>query len=71
MLELGRPCSGKVLVKVDPALTGAAFSAGIQTLLPGAEIPVQRHLQRDLVWFIHKGQGRAVLEDAGIAVLSV
>lgn len=69
VLKLGPPCAGQVVIKVDPALTGATFSAGIQTLLPGAEIPVQRHLQRDLVWFIHKGQGRAVLEDAGTTVV--
>ena len=35
---------------------------GAQSLLPGAEIPVHRHLHQEEVLFVHKGQGRAVLE---------
>lgn len=60
-LKLWPPASGEVRITVDPSASGAAFAAGTQTLRPGAEIPLQRHLDRDVALFIHKGQGRASL----------
>ncbi|GEM_PF-141034 len=69
MLKLGPPASGEVVVIVDPALTGATCSAGTETLLPGAEMPVHRLLDQDRVLFIHKGQGRATLNEQTMIVL--
>ena len=60
-MKLGPPASGEVVIFVDPRRTGSAFAMGTHTLLPRAEIPLQRHLVRDLVWFVHKGQGRAAV----------
>lgn len=61
-LKLGPPASGEVVIKVDPGRSDGLFAAGTETLLPGAEIPVHRHLHHDEVLFVHKGQGRAALE---------
>ena len=69
VLKLGPPCSGEVIIKVDPALTGSAFAAGTETLLPGAQIPVHRHLHQDEVLFVHKGQGRALLDGRSTTVV--
>ncbi len=69
VLKLGPPASGEVTIAVDPSATGAAFAAGTETLLPGARIPLHRHLHQDEVLFIHKGQGRATLDGNGINVV--
>lgn len=69
VVKLGPPASGEVIVTVNPSLTGSAYSAGLQTLLPGAETPVHRCLDRDRAVFIHKGQGRATLNDQTTVVL--
>ena len=42
---------------------------GTETLLPGAKIPVHRHLHHDEVVFVHKGQGRATLEARAMTVV--
>ena len=42
---------------------------GTETILPGAAIPVHRHLQHDEVLFVHKGQGRAILDDHTMTVV--
>jgi quercetin dioxygenase-like cupin family protein len=62
VLKLGAPAAGEAVVVVDPAVGGAAFAAGMWTLRPGAQVPLQRHLDRDAAWFVHKGQGRATLD---------
>ena len=62
ILKLGPPAAGEVIVKVDSRQAQTAFAAGTETLQPGAEIPHHRSLQRDEVFFIHKGQGRIVLD---------
>ena len=54
---------------VDPGSAGTAFAAGTQTLSPGAEIPVHKHLGRDAMLFVHKGQGRAILNERVINVV--
>ena len=69
VLKLGPPAAGTIIVKVDPAKTGSAFVLGTETLLPGAEIPVHRHLQQDEVLFVHKGQGRATLNGQAMTVV--
>lgn len=69
VLKLGPPASGEVIITVDPGSTGTAFTAGIRTLLPGAEYPVQKHLHRDTVLFVHKGQARATLNERVIVVV--
>ena len=68
-LKLGPPATGEVVIAVDPSASTAAFAAGTQTLRPGAAIPVQRHLDRDVALFIHKGQGRAILNGRSTIVL--
>lgn len=42
---------------------------GTETLLPGAAIPVHRHRDCDEVLFVHKGQGRAVVERQHVTVV--
>ena len=42
---------------------------GVQTLQPGGLIPVHRHLSRDSVVFVHKGQGRVTLEGRTMTVV--
>ena len=37
--------------------------------MPGAAIPVHRHLHSDEVLFVHKGQGRATLGEQSVTVL--
>ena len=69
LIKLGSPLAGEVIVVVDPGSTGSAFAAGTQTLLPGAELPVQRHLGRDVVLFVHKGQARATLDERVVNVV--
>ena len=68
-LKLGPPAAGEVIIKVDPRQTGSPFAAGTLTLLPGAEIPPHRHLHRDEVLFVHKGQGRATLQGRSMTVV--
>lgn len=69
VLKLGPPATGEVIIAVDPSAGATPFAAGTQTLRPGAEIPVQRHLDRDAALFVHKGQGRATLNGRSILVL--
>ena len=68
-LKLGSPYAGDVVIKMDPEQVGGGFAAGTQTLSPGTEIPVHRHLQADRVFFIHKGQGRALVDQQAMTVL--
>ena len=42
---------------------------GNWTLPPGASIPLQRHAAWDQVWIVHKGQGRATVEQEHTTVL--
>jgi len=42
---------------------------GTETLLPGAVIPAHRHLHQDEALFIHKGQGRAMVESEAVTVV--
>jgi len=69
VVKLGPPASGEVTITVDPALAGTSFSAGTQTLLPGAQTPVHRHLDRDMVLFAYRGQGRATVNDQATVVV--
>ena len=58
-----------MILKVDPGRSGAPFAVGTETLLPGAQLPIHRHLDRDVALFVHKGQGRATLEGEGMTVV--
>src|SRR3989338_2592734 len=69
VLKLGPPATGEVVIKVDPRRTGSAFAMGTESLAPGAAIPVHRHLSKDEVLFIYKGQGRATLDGKSTTVL--
>ena len=68
-LKLGPPAAGEVIIKVDSRQEGAPFAAGTETLLPGVEIPSNRHLDRSQVLFIHKGQGRVTLDGQSMTVV--
>ena len=68
-LKLGPPAAGDVIIKVDSRQEGAPFAAGTETLLPGVEIPSNRHLDRSEVLFIHKGQGRVTLDGQSMTVV--
>ena len=68
VLKLGPPASGEVTIAAESSAPGAACAAGTQTLLPGARIPLHRHLHQDKVLFVHKGQGRATLDGKAITV---
>lgn len=70
MLKLGPPASGELIIKVDPQRSGSAFAMGTETILPGAAIPVHRHLHQDELLFVHKGQGRATLNGQTVTVVS-
>ena len=63
VVKLGMPMSGEVAITVDPGRVGTPYVAGTETLQPGAEVPVHRQLDRDQALFIHKGQGRMVLNE--------
>ena len=67
--KLGTPAPGEVIITVDPSRSGASFAAGTQTLISRAEIPVHRHLDRDEMLFVYKGQGRALLGEQAIIVV--
>ena len=69
VVKLGPPALGEVTITVDPSRDGTAFAAGTETLLPGAEIPVRKHLDQDLVLFVHRGQGRVVLNGQALVVV--
>ena len=69
VLKLGPPMAGEVAIAVDPQGTAGAFAMGTQTLAPGAELPVHRCLAQEVVWFVHKGQGRAMLDGKAVTVV--
>ena len=68
-LKLGPPFPGEVILKVDPQQVATPFVSGTETLQRGAEIPVLRHRDRDEVWCVLKGQGRATVEDQTVTVV--
>jgi len=69
VVKLGPPASGEVIMTVDPRAAGTTFAAGTQTLRPGAEMPVHKHLDRETVLFVYKGQGRVTLNERVINVV--
>ena len=54
---------------VDPRREAAPFASGTRTLLRGERIFAQRHLRCDQVWFVHKGQGRAIVDAEDVTVV--
>jgi len=69
VLKLGPPTPGEIIITVDPKRTGSSIAVGTETILPGAAIPVHRHLEQDEVLFVHKGQGRATLDGKAMTVV--
>lgn len=69
VMKLGPPAAGEVIVTVDPSAAGTTFAAGTQTFLPGAQMPVHKHLDRDIVLLVYKGQGRVTLNERIINVV--
>ncbi len=68
-LRLTAPVRGDVIILVDPALSGSPFSSGIMTLPPGGGLPAHRLLQREELFFFHKGQGRLTVDGRSITVV--
>lgn len=68
-LKLAAPLSCEVVIKHGSQRTGGALTMGIQTLQPGGTLPTHRLLDRDLVWFVHKGQGRATVDGRSMTVV--
>lgn len=42
---------------------------GTYAIPPGGALPAHRHLDREVVWFVHKGQGRATVEGRSATIL--
>jgi mannose-6-phosphate isomerase-like protein (cupin superfamily) len=63
LLKLGPPATGTVLITVDSRQPGAPFTAAVQNLFPGGELPVHRMRDWTEVWVVLKGQGRVTLGD--------
>jgi len=63
-LKLGPPLRGDVTLLVSPQPPHNALAVGMQMLPSGHAMEAHRHLQCDEVWFVHKGQGRATVDDA-------
>ena len=62
-LAMQGPTSGTVTILVDPENTGETqFCTLIQTLDPGAEVPIHRHEKAEQVLFFFGGRGKAVVE---------
>jgi quercetin dioxygenase-like cupin family protein len=68
-LKLGPPAAGEIRIKVDSRAAGGLFAVGTETLLPGSAIPMHRHLERETVLWVHKGQGRATVEGEAMTVV--
>ena len=68
-LKQGPPASGTVVIKWDAAATSGALTVMLETLRPGAAVPLHRLLTRDEAVFVHKGQGRATVNDTTMTVV--
>ncbi len=42
---------------------------GTYAIPPGGAFPMHRHREREVVWFVHKGQGRATVEGRSATIL--
>jgi mannose-6-phosphate isomerase-like protein (cupin superfamily) len=61
-IEMHGPTAGSITILVDPANTGTTeFCALIQTLNPGAAVPVHRHNRAEQVLHFLAGRGTVVL----------
>jgi mannose-6-phosphate isomerase-like protein (cupin superfamily) len=63
LLKMGPPATGTVLIAMDARQAGAPFTAALQTLFPGGELPVHRLRDWTEVWVVLKGQGRVTVGD--------
>ena len=60
VLEMHGPTAGKITILVDPVNSGeTALCTLIQTLDPGAAVPVHRHEKAEQVLFFLSGVGKA------------
>ncbi len=60
VLEMHGPTAGKITILVDPVNSGeTALCTLIQTLDPGAAVPVHRHERAEQVLFFLSGVGKA------------
>ena len=69
VLKLAPPLRGELTITVDPERSGSPFAMGTLTLPPGVDIPLHRYLSWDEALFVHKGQGRAVLDGTALVIL--
>lgn len=69
VLKLGPPLRGELTITVDPERSGSPFAMGTLTLPPGVDIPLHRYLSWDEALFVHRGQGRAVLDGTALVIL--
>ena len=69
-LRLGPPATGTIVVSVDAQRASSPFTAAVQTLFPGGELPVHRCRNWDEVWVVLKGQGRVTLGE-GVSTMVV
>ncbi|MBI3996231.1 MAG: cupin domain-containing protein [Candidatus Omnitrophica bacterium] len=63
------PWSGELRLKIVPQPSGSSFVVGTHAIPPGGSIPLHRHHDHDEVLFIHKGQGRATVDQQAVTVL--
>ena len=68
-LKIAACLPSEVVLLLDPRHTSSPFSMGTQTLQPRTALPLHRHLLRDLVVFIHKGQGRVMVAGTMMTVV--
>src|SRR3989338_3045964 len=61
ILRRAPPATGTIVVSVDARRAPSPFTAAVQTLFPGGELPVHRCRYWDEVWVVLKGQGRVTL----------
>jgi mannose-6-phosphate isomerase-like protein (cupin superfamily) len=60
VLEMHGPTAGKITILVDPTNTGeTGLCTLIQTLDPGAAVPIHRHEKAEQVLFFLSGVGKA------------
>lgn len=70
-IEMRGPTAGSITILVDPANTGTTdLCALIQTLDPGAAVPVHRHDKAEQVLHFLSGRGTVVLGEHEVEAIS-
>jgi mannose-6-phosphate isomerase-like protein (cupin superfamily) len=70
VLEMHGPTAGKITILVDPVNSGKTdLCTLIQTLDPGAAVPIHRHEKAEQVLFFLSGEGKASIAGHEIDVV--